>query len=152
MKSALASEVKFREVWAWSIYDFANSAYTTVVITGVFGAYFVAGVAGNATWATFAWTAALSLSYAVILFTGPLVGAWADAQAAKKRVLFWSTVGCVTFTALLWFAAPGTVFFSLTMIILSNYFFGTGENVIAAFLPELADSEAMGRVSGWGWS
>ena len=48
MRSALAAEVKFREVWAWSMYDFANSAYTTVVITAVFGAYFVSAVAGNA--------------------------------------------------------------------------------------------------------
>ena len=96
VRSALAAEVKFREVWAWSMYDFANSAYTTVVITAVFGAYFVAGVAGNATWATFAWTAALSISYAAILFTGPLVGAWADAHAAKKRLLLISTVNGFT--------------------------------------------------------
>ena len=67
MKRALAPEVKLREVWAWSMYDFANSAYTTVVITAVFSAFFVAGVADKASWATFAWTAALSVSYAAIL-------------------------------------------------------------------------------------
>jgi UMF1 family MFS transporter len=134
------------------MYDFANSGYTTVVITAVFSAYFVSGIAGNAPWATFAWTAALSVSYAIILCTAPLIGAWADAHAAKKRLLFLSTVGCVLFTALLYFASPGAVFLSLFLIVLSNYFFGTGENLIAAFLPELADSRAMGRVSGWGWS
>jgi UMF1 family MFS transporter len=152
MASALAPEVRFREVWAWSMYDFANSAYTTVVITAVFGAYFVGVVAGNAAWATFAWTAALSVSYALILLTGPLVGAWADVHAAKKRLLLLTTLGCVLFTALLWYCGPGSVALSLALIILSNYFFGTGENLIAAFLPELADSKAMGRVSGWGWS
>src|SRR6266849_10525730 len=98
MTSALAAEVKFREVWAWSMYDFANSAYTTVVVTAVFGAYFVSVISENKPWATFAWTAALSLSYAVILVTGPLVGAWADAHAEKKKLLFLSTVGCVVFT------------------------------------------------------
>ena len=134
------------------MYDFANSGYTTVVITAVFGAYFVSTVAANESWATFAWTAALSLSYAAILLTGPLVGAWADAHAAKKKLLLLSTAGCVTFTALLWFASPGAILFSLLAVALSNYFFGTGENLIAAFLPELADSQAMGRVSGWGWS
>ena len=149
---ALAADVKFREVWAWSMYDFANSAYTTVVITAVFGAYFVAGVADNAAWATFAWTAALSVSYAAILFTGPLVGAWADAHAAKKRLLLLTTVGCVAFTALLALVGPGAVALALVLVAVSNYFFGTGENIIAAFLPELADSQAMGRVSGWGWS
>jgi len=134
------------------MYDFANSGYTTVVITAVFSAYFVAGVAGKADWATFAWTAALSLSYAAIVLTGPLIGAWADAHAAKKRLLLASTVGCVLFTALLSLAVPGAVALALALIVLSNFFFGVGENLIAAFLPELADSKAMGRVSGWGWS
>jgi UMF1 family MFS transporter len=150
--SALTADVKLREVWAWSMYDFANSGYTTVVITAVFSAYFVSVVAANQPWATFAWTAALSLSYAVILVTGPLVGAWADAHAAKKRLLLYSTVGCVICTALLAFAGPGAIAAALVFIVLSNYFFGTGENLIAAFLPELADSKAMGRVSGWGWA
>jgi UMF1 family MFS transporter len=150
--SALNREVKFREVWAWSMYDFANSGYTTVVITAVFSAYFVSVISQNAPWGTFAWTAALSVSYALILVTGPLVGAWADKHAAKKKVLLLSTIGCVVFTALLYFASPGAVALALLLIVLSNYFFGVGENVIAAFLPELADSKAMGRVSGWGWS
>jgi len=150
--AALAPEVKFREVWAWSMYDFANSAYTTVVITAVFGAYFVGMVAEGKAWATFAWTAALSVSYAAILITGPLVGAWADAHAAKKELLLATTVGCVIFTAALYYAGPGAIVLSLVLLMLSNYFFGAGENLIAAFLPELASSQAMGRVSGWGWS
>src|SRR5205814_6777814 len=87
MRSALAPQVKLHEVWAWSMYDFANSGYTTVVITAVFGAYFVSVVAQDAPWATFAWTAALSVSYAAILVTGPLIGAWADTHAAKKQLL-----------------------------------------------------------------
>ena len=150
--AALAPEVKLREVWAWSMYDFANSAYTTVVITAVFGAFFVGGVPEGKPWATFAWTAALSVSYAAILLTGPLLGAWADAHAAKKPLLLATTVGCVIFTAALYYAGPGAVALSLALLIVSNYFFGAGENLIAAFLPELARSQAMGRVSGWGWS
>ena len=151
-RASLASDVSLREVWAWSMYDFANSGYTTVVITAVYGAYFVGVVAGNAHWATLAWTVSLSLSYAAIVITGPLIGAWADAHAAKKRLLLLSTIGCIAFTALLWFASPGAVLLALALVAISNYFFGTGENLIAAFLPELADSQAMGRVSGWGWS
>jgi UMF1 family MFS transporter len=149
---ALAPEVKLREVWAWSMYDFANSGYTTVVITAVFSAYFVGAVAGGAPWATFAWTAALSLSYLAVLLSAPLLGAWADAHAAKKRLLFYATVGCVGFTAALVFASPGAVALAVVLIALSNFFFATGENLIAAFLPELADAKAMGRVSGWGWA
>jgi len=149
---ALAADVKLREVWAWSMYDFANSGYTTVVITAVFSAYFVGVVADKAPWATFAWTAALSVSYLLILLTAPLIGAWADAHAAKKRLLLYATVGCVLLTAALWFATPGAVLVALVLVALSNYFFGAGENLIAAFLPELANGQAMGRVSGWGWA
>jgi UMF1 family MFS transporter len=123
-----------------------------VVITAVFSAYFVAEVAGNAPWATLAWTAALALSYALVMLTAPVIGAWADARAAKKRLLAFTTLGCVTFTAGLALAGSGAVTTGVVLIILSNFFFGTGENLIAAFLPELAEGEGMGRVSGWGWS
>ena len=149
---ALARDVDLREVWAWSMYDFANSGYTTVVITAVFNAYFVVAVAGRARWATFAWTATLSVSYLAVLLTAPVIGAWADAHAAKKRLLLFSTIGCVLFTSMLYLAGPGTVILAVVLIILSNFFFATGENLIAAFLTELADSQAMGRVSGWGWA
>jgi UMF1 family MFS transporter len=134
------------------MYDFANSGYTTVVITAVFSAYFVAEVAGNAPWATFAWTAALAVSYALIMLTAPLLGAWADAHAAKKRLLAATTLGCVVFTAALALVGRGDVAAAITLIILSNFFFGTGENLIAAFLPEIARGEALGRISGWGWA
>ncbi|HTN26927.1 MAG TPA: MFS transporter [Burkholderiales bacterium] len=149
---ALAADVSLREVWAWSMYDFANSGYTTVVITAVFNAYFVAAVAQKAPWATFAWTAALSASYLAVLLSAPFVGAWADAHAAKKKLLLIATAGCVLFTAALYFAAPGAVALAIVFVVLSNFFFSVGENLIAAFLPELAQSKAMGRVSGWGWA
>ena len=71
------------EIWAWAMYDFANSGYTTVVITAIFNAYFVAVVAGGAPWATFAWTATLSLSYALVIATAPVIGAYADLRANK---------------------------------------------------------------------
>jgi len=149
---AFANTVTFREVWAWAMYDFANSGYTTVVITAIFNAYFVAVVAGNQPWATFAWTAALALSYAAIMFTAPLIGAYADAYATKKKLLALSTIGCVVFTSLLVFSGPGSLWLTIPLIVLSNFFYGTGENLIAAFLPELANSKSLGKVSGWGWS
>lgn len=148
----LAPGVRLREVWSWAMYDFANSGYTTVVITAVFNAYFVAEVAGNAPWATFAWTCALAVSYALIMVTAPVLGAYADARAAKKRLLVFTTVGCILFTAALAAVGRGDLISAILLIILSNFFFGSGENLIAAFLPELAQGEAMGRVSGWGWS
>lgn len=151
-RAVLNPGVAPREVWAWALYDFANSGYTTVVITAVFNAYFVAVVAADAPWATFAWTAALSVSYALIVLTAPLIGAWADAWAAKKKLLFVSTLGCVLFTAALALTGPGTLLLAVVLVVLSNFFYGTGENLIAAFLPELARPSALGRVSAWGWS
>jgi UMF1 family MFS transporter len=152
MAKRLQPGVARREVWAWAMYDFANSGYTTVVITAVFSAYFVAVVAGNVPWATLAWTLSLSVSYALIMLTAPLIGAWADARAGKKKLLWLTTLGCVGFTAALYFAAPGALALAIAALVLSNYFFGTGENLIAAFLPELARPRALGRISGWGWA
>ena len=134
------------------MYDFANSGYTTVVITALFNAYFVAVVAAGAPWATFAWTAALAASYALIMVSAPLVGAWADIYAAKKQLLLITTIGCVISTAGLALAGPGDLAIAILFVVLSNFFFGSGENLIAAFLPELAQEDSLGTISGWGWS
>ena len=150
--SPLNPGVARREVFGWAMYDFANSGYTTVVLTAVFNAYFVATVAGNAPWATFAWTVALGISYAIVMVAGPLVGAWADAHAAKKRALAATTVACVAGTALLAGAGPGDIGWAVAFIVVSNVAFSLGENLAAAFLPELARPAAVGKVSGWGWS
>ncbi len=152
MTSALNPGVAKREVFAWAMYDFANSGYTTVVLTAVFNAYFVSVVAGNAQWATFAWTAALSVSYAIVMVLGPVGGAWADAHGAKKRLLLISTIVCIAGTVALNWAGPGAVGFAVFFIIVSNVAYAMGENLIAAFLPELSRPEALGKVSGWGWS
>lgn len=141
-----------RDVFAWSMYDFANSGYTTVVLTAVFNAYFVSVVAQGASWGTLAWTATLSVSYLLVMLTGPVIGAYADAHAAKKRVLAFATLGCVVATALLYFAGPGTLALAIVCVIVSNYCYAIGENLIAAFLPELARPAALGKVSGWGWA
>ena len=150
--SALNPGVKKREVFAWAMYDFANSGYTTVVLTAVFNAYFVSVVAAGAPWATFAWTATLALSYIAVMVAGPLIGAYADAHAAKMRVLFFATAGCIISTALLYFAGPGAMVLAIACVIVSNFCYAIGENVNAAFLPELSTPEALGKVSGWGWS
>ena len=133
------------------MYDFANSGCTTVVITAVFNAWFVSGIAGGAPWATFAWTAALSLSHLLILLSAPLLGAWADTHAGKEARAGLGTIGCVLGTAGLALAGPGAVALALGFVVLSNFCFGTGENLIAAFLPEIAEPDRLGQVSGWGW-
>ncbi|MFC7459879.1 MFS transporter [Hydrogenophaga defluvii] len=152
LTGALNPGVRRREVLGWAMYDFANSGYTTVVLTAVFAAYFVGGVAGGANWATFAWTATLSVSYAIVMLTMPTLGALADLRANKKQLLLLSTVGCVMSTAALALVGPGEVALAVALLILSNLFYSWGDSLIAAFLPELARPQSMGRVSGWGWS
>ena len=150
-QGALNAGVRKREVFGWAMYDFANSGYTTVVLTAVFAAYFVGGIAGKAEWATFAWTAALSVSYAIVMLTMPSIGAYADLRAAKKRLLAVFTIGCVISTAALALAGPGSVALAVVLIIISNTFYSYGESLTAAFLPELARPASLGKVSGWGW-
>jgi len=144
--------VQRREVFGWAMYDFANSGYTTVVITAVFAAYFVGAVAQQAEWATLAWTSALSLSYAIVMVTMPALGKWADHHAAKKKLLMLVTAACVISTAALASVGPGQVGLAIVCIVISNTFFSYGESLTAAFLPELAKPEAMGRISAWGWA
>jgi UMF1 family MFS transporter len=151
-QQSLNDGVRKREVFGWAMYDFANSGYTTVVLTAVFNAYFVGVVAADASWATFAWTSALALSSAIVMFTMPTLGAYADLRAAKKRLLAVTTFGCVLATAALALAGPGEVALAVLAIVLSNVFYSYGESLTAAFLPELAQRHSLGRVSGWGWS
>ena len=76
-----------RHLWAWSMYDFANSGYTTVVITAIFNAYFVSVIAENVVWATFLWTSVLSISYLIVMIVGPILGAYIDVIGSRKKVL-----------------------------------------------------------------
>lgn len=152
LESALLPGVRRREAFGWAMYDFANSGYTTVVLTAVFNAYFVGVVAQDADWATFAWTAVLSLSSLVVMVTVPLLGAHADARNRKKLLLLFSTAGCVVATAGLATVGRGDLMLAAVCIIVSNICYSYGESLIASFLPRLARPEAMGRVSGWGWA
>jgi UMF1 family MFS transporter len=150
-RDALNPGVSPREVFAWAGYDFANSGYTTVVLTAVFNAYFVGVVAAGADWATFGWTLTLGASNALVMLAMPLIGAYADLRARKKWLLAISTAGCLAGTVALAAVGPGDVALAVGAIIVSNFFFMVGVALVAAFLPELARDDALGKVSGWGW-
>jgi UMF1 family MFS transporter len=145
-----------REVVAWAMYDFANSGYTTVVLTAVFNAYFVGVVAANGAdrsgTATLLWTVAMAVTNLLVLVSAPVLGAIADHGAHKKRFLAFTTIGCVLFTAALGLVGRGDVALGMTLVILATLMFASGENFIAAFLPEIASQKEMGRISGYGWS
>jgi MFS transporter, UMF1 family len=144
--------VSRREAFAWASLDFANSGYTTVVLTAVFNAYFVATVMGESSTATLAWTLILSVSYAAVMVSAPLIGAYADLRACKKQMLLWTTLGCAGATALLATVGPGAWIWAAVLLIVSNFCYATNQDLVAAFLPEIAPYEHMGKVSGYGWA
>jgi UMF1 family MFS transporter len=145
------------ELVSWAMYDFANSGYSTVVLTAVFSAWFVGAIAGGegglaAGTATLLWTLTIAASNALVLITGPLVGALADQRASKKQFLLLTTIGCAGGTALLAGVGPGDFLLAMGLVFFANVMFSSGENLIAAFLPEIAEPDHMGRISGYGWS
>lgn len=144
--------VRRREVFGWSMYDFANSGYTTVVLTAVYNAYFVGVIAKGQPSATLLWTVLIAIASFLVMVTMPGLGAWADAHAAKKKLLGVCTAGCVLSTGALAFFGQEQLWWAGLAVVLSNVFFSYGESLIAAFLPELARRDALGRVSGWGWA
>src|SRR5690606_26448663 len=117
----------------------------------IFNAWFVSGIAQGATWGTLAWTLSLSASYLIVLLSAPLLGAWADLRAGKRRLLLITSITCIVATGALGFCGPGDVALAIALLLISNVAYSAGENLIAAFLPELVRRDAMGRVSGWGW-
>jgi UMF1 family MFS transporter len=139
-----------REIVGWAMFDFANSAYTTIVVTVAYSIYFTKLVAPGAS-ADFLWGIGVWASNAIVLLGSPVVGAMADDSGRKKLLLAATWLACVGGTAALWFAVPGAVVLGLALFALSNVAYSFGENLCAAFLPELATPATMGRVSGFGW-
>ena len=139
-----------REIFGWAMFDFANSSYTTIVITVFFSVYFTKIVAGGAN-ADWLWGLGIAVTNGLVMVTSPLVGAVADGSGRKKAFLFGSYVLCVGATASLFFATPGHVVLALALMIVSNVAFSFGENFAAAFLPEISTPKNIGRISAFGW-
>ena len=143
-----------REILAWALFDFANSSYTTVVTTAIFNAYFVKTIAERlpASEATLCLTAALGIANFLVVVTAPLIGAVADRTAGKKKFLLAASAVCVICTVLFATIAPGEVLKAMLLLVTANFAFGTCENLIAAFLPDLAPREKLGKISAFGWT
>jgi MFS transporter, UMF1 family len=144
--------VKPREIFGWCCFDFANSAFTTIIITVIYARYFVGVVAeGNAS-APAWWGRALALSQVVVILASPLIGAVADAKAAKKRFLMTTAIVCSVATMALYWVGQGEIWLALGLVAVANIAFSLSENLCAAFLPEISTPENAGRISGFGWS
>jgi UMF1 family MFS transporter len=141
-----------REILSWCFFDFANSAFTTIIITIVYSVYFRNIIAAGRADGDRLWALGNTISQILVLLSAPLLGAIADFSASKKRFLFLSYILCVSFTGLLTFTGPGEILFALLVFIVANFAFSSGENLIASFLPEISKPEDMGKISGFGWA
>lgn len=144
-----------REIFGWAMFDFANQAYTLLIITVVFGDLFTRVIVGDAPdyrMGNLLWSLALAISYFLVVLSGPLLGAAMDYSARRKQFLLVSYWLTITATALLYFVEPGWIIPAIMLIIVSNFAYAIGENFIASFLPDLGPREALGWISGLGWA
>lgn len=138
---------------AWCLFDWANSAYPTVIMTFVFAAYFTEGVAPSTAEGTAAWGYAASLSALAVAICAPVFGAIADRDGRRKPWLLVMTVLSAAAAALLWTVEPDPsfVFVALVLVAVGNAAFEMGMVFYNAMLADIAPQPMIGRVSGWGW-
>ncbi|WP_447978897.1 MFS transporter [Candidatus Nitrospira bockiana] len=153
----MTKPVGSREIWAWCLYDFANSSFTTLIVTVAYSVYFVQVVArpfsegaeGGTPERLWFWGYAASMLVVAVL--SPVLGAIADARALKRRFLIASTLICILCTALLALVKEGDVLAGLVFFGIANVAFDLGFLFCSAFLVELATPANVGRISGYGW-
>jgi UMF1 family MFS transporter len=144
--------VEKKEIFGWAMFDFANSSYTTVVITVVYSAFFVGYIVppGSAIRDSY-WSIAIILSTLLALVLSPLAGAICDLSGKKKTYLLGTTLLCSLSTAALALVGPGGVWPAIALIVVSNAAFMMSESFCGSFLPDLSTPETMGKISGLGW-
>ena len=140
-----------REHRAWYMYDFGNSAYAAVVLLAVYSAYFKGSVVGGAEGSRL-WGVSVGIAMLVTAVIAPILGAIADFSASKKKFLFLFSGVTWVFTALLFFVGKGDIFTGMLFFILAEIGYRGGQVFYNSLLPEIAEPEEMGRVSGNGWA
>ena len=140
-----------REHLAWYLYDFGNSAYAAVVLLAIYSAYFKGEVVGGAEGSRL-WGISVGIAMLVVAVIAPILGSLADFSASKKRFLMIFSVGTWIFTALLFFVQKGDIFLGMLLFILAEIGYRGGQVFYNSLLPEIAEPEELGRVSGNGWA
>ena len=144
---------KYRQnVFIWSLYDFANSAFTTLVVTFIYAAYFTKVIAENEIIGTALWSRAISLTAIIVAIASPIMGVISDKANLRKTFLVFMTYTSIFGSIMLYFAMPGEVMKALAWFVIANIGFELGGVFYNAYLPEIAPKNKIGRVSGYGWS
>lgn len=147
----LKENEKFR-VFIWSLFDFANTSYSIIVVTFIYAVYFKQTVAEGKPIGDFYWSLGTSISMLITAIISPVLGAIADYSAGKKRFLLFFTLVCIVSTSLLYFVNQGNILSGLILFILANIGFEAGLVFYDSFLPEITKPKNYGRVSGYGFA
>jgi UMF1 family MFS transporter len=142
-----------RVIWSWALYDWANSAFTTLVVTFIYSTFFTKAMAADEVTGTELWSRAVATSAILTAVLSPILGAAADRAGARKAFLAATTALCVAATALLAFVppSPANALLALALYVIADFSFETGYTFYNAFLPTITSPERIGRVSGYGW-
>lgn len=141
-----------KRVFAWSMYDFANQPFTTLIITFIYGTFFTKVIAENEIIGTALWSRAMTITGLTVAILSPIMGAIADKGGYRKFFLMFWTYVCIIGSFALYFPLPGEVFKALFWVIIANIGFEMGGVFCNAYLPDIAPKSKIGRVSGYGWS
>jgi len=140
-----------RAVWSWALFDFANSPFTTLVVTFVYATYFTQAIAPDPVQGTAQWSRAITITALIVALSSPILGALADRGGYRKLFVLIATGICIAATVALYDVLPGQVMRALTTLVVANVAFEFATVFYNAFLPDVAAPERTGTVSGWGW-
>lgn len=141
-----------REVWAWGMFDLANQSFAILINTLFFPIYFATVIVGDEARGRTLWGLAAGGANLLVVLAAPVIGALADYSGAKKRVLTITWLGCVASLLLLSRADAGMIGYAMVCFAFATVCYSAGENLVAAFLPDIADAKRMARVSALGWT
>jgi UMF1 family MFS transporter len=137
------------KIFVWTLFDFANTSFSVIIVTVVFSKYFSNQVAGGQNWI---WGLAVSVSMVIAAFLSPPLGAIADVSRNRKRFLLIFTLLSVSCTLLMFFVQAGDILLGFSLFVFANIGFEAGLVFYDAFLPNLTDKKNFGRVSGYGFA
>jgi UMF1 family MFS transporter len=140
-------------IFAWCLYDWAYSAFNTVVSTFVFATYFVRAVAPDPASGTAQWAAAQASAGILVALAAAPLGAVADRGGRRRAMLGAFTGIMVLATAGLWFIRPiaQDVVPALILVAVATIAYEIATVFYNAMLPDIAGPERMGRISGLAW-
>ena len=142
-----------RGLFSWALYDWANSAFPTVILTFVFSAYFTRAVAPDEITGSQVWGTVIGGGGLLIAILGPILGAASDQTGRRKPWILAFSLLCILSTALLWFIYPDQTLMWQGALLAGIGTLGLELAIIFynAMLPGLVEEKRLGRWSGWGW-